>query len=471
MKKLKTFVFLLGAVSLLFLLQACATATQTDSQPPKYVFLMIGDGMGQNPVKLARIHAKLNLDTMPVKGELQTGNVLGKTTDSAAAATALACGVKTYNGTLGLDKDSKPVESSAELAKKAGYKVGILTSVTFNHATPAGFYAHVAKRSEYAKIASQAYAANYDLIVGYGISGLKEDAAAEDAEKAGLQVFHKNQDAFFALEAILKPTLVFKHFGYEMNRPKADSASKALNTYAAEAAELLAIQEPTVIPQDPGYGPVRDAVRPLNEYTAKAIELLSKDNPKGFFIMVEGGKIDLAGHSNDTYAMITELLEFDQAVARALDFYKKHPNDTLIVVTADHNTGGLTLSEKLPADLPARIAKNNTNFNGRKFTFRKNETIRTIEEKMAKFGIKNLTAAEKESFEKILKSENNDKVDALNRNALRIADARIGITWTTKGHTPDNVYLFAVGKGAELFSGVHSNSDVGKIMKGFYEKK
>ena len=101
------------------------------------------------------------------------------------------------------------------------------------------------------------------------------------------------------------------------------------------------MEKPTVITRNPGYGtPVRDAVRPLNEYTAKAIELLYKDNPKGFFLMVEGGKIDLGGHSNDTYAMMTELLEFDQAVARALEFYKKHPEDTLIVVTADHNTGG-----------------------------------------------------------------------------------------------------------------------------------
>lgn len=169
-------------------------------------------------------------------------------------------------------------------------------------------------------------------------------------KKRGLQVFNKNQDAFFALNAILKPTLVFKHFGYEMNRPKTDDTSRALNEYATEAVELLAVEKPTVITRNPGYGtPVRDAVRSLNEYTAKAIELLYKDNPKGFFLMVEGGKIDLGGHSNDTYAMMTELLEFDQAVARALEFYKKHPEDTLIVVTADHNTGGLTLPEKLSA--------------------------------------------------------------------------------------------------------------------------
>ena len=187
--------------------------------------------------------------------------------------------------------------------------------------------------------------------------------------------------------------------------------------------------------------------------------------------MVEGGKIDLGGHSNDTYAMMTELLEFDQAVARALEFYKKHPEDTLIVVTADHKTGGLTLPEKLSAGLPAEIAKNNANFNGRKFSFKKDETIQSIEEKLAKLGIRNLTAAEKESFVKILKSNSKNKIDALNRNALRIADARIGITWTTKGHTPHNVYIFAIGKGAEQFSGVQPNSNVGRIMKSFYEKK
>ena len=116
-------------------------------------------------------------------------------------------------------------------------------------------------------------------------------------------------------------------------------------------------------------------------------------------------------------------------------------------------------------------ASNNANFNGRKFSFKKDETIQSIEEKLAKLGIRNLTAAEKESFVKILKSNSKNKIDALNRNALRIADARIGITWITKGHTPHNVYIFAIGKGAEQFSGVQPNSNVGRIMKSFYEKK
>ena len=472
MKKLKMFVFLSGAVSMLLLFQACAFTTGTDekageSSSPKYVFLLIGDGMGQNSVKLARAFGKLNMDAMPVKGELKTNNVLNKTTDSAAAATALACGVKTVNGALGMDKDGKAVESSAALAEKAGYKVGLLTSVTINHATPAAFYAHVMKRAEYAKILSQAYGAKYDLIMGYGVSGVKESAAAGDAEKAGLAVFYKNQDAFFALNAILKPTVVFKPFGYEMDRPKTDDSSKALS----DAVELLSVEQPTVAAQAPGYTPVRDAVRPLNEYASKAIALLYKDNPKGFFMMVEGGKIDVGAHDNNTYAMVTELLEFDQVVARALEFYQKHPNDTLIVVTADHDTGGLMIPEKLPVGIAAKIAENNTKFNGKKFSFQKDETMQSVQEKLAKQGIVNLTAAEKESFEKILKSSSKDKRTALNQNALRIADARLGITWKTKGHTAQNVLLFAIGKGAEQFSGVRPNSDVGRIMKGFYEKK
>ena len=97
--------------------------------------------------------------------------------------------------------------------------------------------------------------------------------------------------------------------------------------------------------------------------------------------------------------------------------------------------------------------------------------MQSVQEKLAKQGIVNLTAAEKESFEKILKSSSKDKRTALNQNALRIADARLGVIWKTKGHTAQNVFLFAIGKGAEQFSGVRPNSDVGRIMKGFYEKK
>ncbi len=466
MKKCHVFVFLPATVFLMLFLQACALTAPSDAAPPKYVFLLIGDGMGPNQIRLAREFGKLNMDVMPVRGELQTNNVFNRTTDSAAAATALACGVKTYNGAIGLDRNKKPVESSAALAKKAGCRVGLLTSVTFNHATPGAFYAHVPKRSEYAEIAAQACGAGYDLIMGYGVSVIKGETVVKDAEKAGLAVFHQDQDAFFALNALLRPTLVFKRFGYEMDRrPDTGDSGRALN----EAVELLSVERPAVAVRAPRYAS-GGVVRPLNEYAAKAIDLLYKNNPKGFFLMVEGGKIDVGAHENSTYAAMTELLEFDRAVGRALDFYRRHPEDTLIVVTADHDTGGLMLPETLPAGIAGKIRENHVRFSGRTFSFRDDETLSSVREKLAGQGIADLTAQETESFEKILKSNAGNKRRHLNRNALRIADARLGVTWTTKGHTAQNVRLFAIGRNAGLFSGVRPNSDVGRIMKSFYEK-
>ena len=466
MKKYGRVVFLPAAVFLMLFLQACAMTAPSDADPPKYVFLLIGDGMGPNQIRLAREFGKLSMDTMPVRGELRTDNVFGKTTDSAAAATALACGVKTYNGAIGLDKDGKPVESSAALAKRNGRGVGLLTSVTFNHATPGAFYAHVPKRSEYAEIAAQACGAGYDLIMGYGVSVIKGETVVKDAKKAGLAVFHQDQDAFFALHALLRPTLVFKQFGYEMDRrPDTDDSGRTLN----EAVELLSVEHPSAVLRTSPYAS-GGVVRPLNEYAAKAIDLLYKNNPKGFFLMIEGGKIDVGAHANNTYAAMTELLEFDRAVGRALDFYRRHPEDTLIVVTADHDTGGLMLPETLPAGIAEKIRENHVRFNGRTFSFRDDETLQSVREKLAGRGIANLTARETESFEKILKSKAGNKRSQLNRNALRIADARLGVTWTSKGHTAQNVFLFAIGRNAGLFSGVRPNSDVGRIMKSFYEK-
>lgn len=407
-------VFLLLSTSALF------------AAPPNYVILFIGDGMGPDHIRLARDAAggRLNMDSMPVRGELKTGNAAGTTTDSAAAATALACGVKTFNGALGMDASKKKVNSSAWIAKNSGRRIGILTSVTFNHATPGGFYAHVPKRTEYGKIAEQAYDARFDLIMGYGVSGLKEKEVAKDAADTGLNVIHDNPEDFFKMNSLEMPTLVFHGMGYEIDRKD-------------------------------------QKIKPLSEYTAKVIAQLSLNELDRFFIMVEGGKIDVAAHGNDAPAMVAELLEFDRAIGKALDFYQKHPENTLILVTADHETGGLAYS----GSPDAGTLRNVKGSIPRAFGFENTDTPAVVEQRLAEHGITQLTPAEKEALRKALAAPEAKRSLELHREARKIQDTRCGISWATKGHTSANVQVFAIGKEAKRFSGVRENSEFGALLK------
>ncbi len=402
---------------------------QLSAEPPKYVFYLIGDGMGKNHVEFGeKFFGGLQMKTLPVKGSLVTSSIQRSTTDSAAAGTALACGVKTYNGVLGFDADGKKVDSAAVLAKKNGYGVGILTSESPDHATPASFYAHAASRNSYKEIMEQIPGSKFDLVMGYGMRGAKEPAASEFFRKAGMNPICKEETDFFNLKKLEKPTVVYFPFGYEVDR--GDSK-----------------------------------VRPLSEYVVKSIDLLEKSCPKGFFMMVEGAKIDHNGHANDGPGMLMELIEFDRVVGKALEFYKKHPKDTLIIVTADHNTGGLVVNGNVPksyADVSGNITK--------AYGLTEKDTPDTVVKKLAERGI-TLTPVEKDAVvHSAAKLAGTKKAEALNRAVRRIIETRYGITWPTGSHTNEDVYLFAVGKGAEAFGIRQENSELGQKLKSLYEE-
>lgn len=404
-------------------------AFQLFADAPKYVFYFIGDGMGRNHVDFAeKFFGGLQMKTFPVKGSLVTASILRTTTDSAAAGTALACGVKTRNGVLGMDADGKTVDSVAVLAKKKGYAVGILGTETPDHATPASFYAHAAKRGDYRKIMEQIPGSKFDLVMGYGMRGDKEPAASDFFRKAGMNVICQEESDFFDLKKLEKPTVVYFSFGYEADR--ADSK-----------------------------------VRPLSAYVAKSIELLEKVSPKGFFMMVEGAKIDHNAHANDGPGMLLELIEFDRAIGKALEFYKKHPKDTLIVVTADHNTGGIVVSGNIP-----KSYVNVSGSIGRSYGLTANDTPESAIRKLAEKGIP-LTDVEKDALVRAAGDlTGSKKAEALNRAARRIIDTRYGITWPTGGHTNEDVYVFAIGKGAKDFGIRQENSELGLKMKSLYEE-
>ena len=399
------------------------------AEPPKYVFYLIGDGMGKNHVEFGeKFFGGLQMKTLPVKGSLVTSSIQRSTTDSAAAGTALACGVKTYNGVLGFDADGKKVDSVAVLAKEKGYGVGILSSESPDHATPASFYAHAASRNKYKEIMEQIPGSKFDLVMGYGMRGAKEPAASEFFGKAGMNAISKDESDFFNLKKLEKPTVVYFPFGYEVDRGNSK-------------------------------------VRPLSEYVVKSIDLLEKSCPKGFFMMVEGAKIDHNGHANDGPGMLKELIEFDRVVGKALEFYKKHPKDTLIIVTADHNTGGLVVNGNVPksyVDVSGNITK--------AYGLTEKDTPDTVVKKLAEKGI-TLTAVEKDAVvHSAAKLTGTKKAEALNRAVRRIIETRYGIIWPTGSHTNEDVYLFAVGKGAEAFGIRQENSELGQKLKSLYEE-
>lgn len=302
----------------------CASALPAAADTPKYVFLFIGDGMG-----LAQVHAadrylaqrdgdllappRLQMLRMSVHGHSTTHSRNSAVTDSAAAGTALATGRKTANGAIAGDPDTdEHFESIATAAKRHGMKVGILSSVSIDHATPAVFYAHQPRRSMAYEIGLDLVKSGFDFFGGGTLSSpgggdpgkpdlrdmLREKGYTFAAGRADLEALTPEDLPVLATATVLEGAAL----PYEMDRPESEPS--------------------------------------LADFTAAAIRAL--DNPDGFFIMVEGGRIDWACHANDAAATIHDTIAFDKAVGLALDFLRDRPDDTLVIVTADHETGGMT---------------------------------------------------------------------------------------------------------------------------------
>jgi len=370
------------------------SAPTAKSAAPKYVFLFIGDGMSL-PQRMAadeysrRIYGRqLEMNVMDEAAVTRTCSASSLVTDSAAAATAIACGVKTTNGFVGMDPASNAVYSCAVAAKKAGKKVGIMTTVPITHATPAGFYAHRPSRGDSEGIAEDLIVSGFDYFAGGGFAVKDYDSPSNlylRAERAGYKLVD-NRKGFDAL----KPGdgKAFYHWGNWMPDP-----------YFVHRSNPEAV--------------------PLHDMVAKGIELLDGDD--GFFMMAEGGQIDMQCHLNDPVGAIHETFEFNDAVKVALEFAKKHSDETLVIVTGDHETGGLALGYSatgyaLHLDELAKSTRLGTN-----------ETER-----------------------------------------LEVSH-RAGLGWSTRSHSALPVITTATGRGAENFRGFIENTDIARILKGFYE--
>ena len=387
----------------------------------KNVIFLIGDGMGLAHVTLTSyfVGKPLEMMKMPYIGFMHTYSANSLVTDSAAAGTALATGYKTFNGMICVTPDGKSVMTLFEAAKKVGKSTGVITTTRVTHATPASFYAHVKSRKEEREIARQLVEGDtIDVAFGGGMKYFSEELL-EKAKANGFTVITTREEL--------------------------------LNLDPSAVKRVLGIFSRSHLPY---Y--VDGENRPsLAEMTKKAIEILSK-NDEGFFLMVEGGRIDHASHGNDVIAMIYDTIEFDEAVKVALEFARKN-GDTLVVVTADHETGGLGLSngkyaidiEKLRSYSKISIEK-----------LMREITPDNFKEVIKKYYGIDLSDEEvealKKAFEKGGYAPSNTIGEIISAHAL--------IGWTTHTHTAIMVPVFAEGPGAERFSGTLENVDIPRII-------
>lgn len=440
----------------------------------KYVFLFIGDGMGLAQVNateayLAALQGKiglerLNFTSFPEVGLVNTYAANRLITCSAAAGTALATGHKTNIDRIGVSSDGKEAyESIAVKAKNAGYRVGIVTSVSIDHATPAAFYAHQVDRDMYFEIGAELAGSNFDYFAGGGFI---------------------TPDGTFGGNPVNLIQLA-KDSGYQVVNTRA-----AFEQLAPGSGKALVISPRvaggTSLPYSIDMNP-NDLT--LADLTAKGIQML--ENEKGFFMMVEGGKIDWAGHDNDAATVVHEVQAFDEAIGKAIEFYRKHPEETLIVVTADHETGGMALGHRETRyDANPELLKYQRSSEEEMIRiaedFRKNKTADTIAEfnRMLKV-MENELGLNSRLHETLLDSAETavllgyfkagiyqavDQQDMYSDSNPFISEAvvlmnkRAGISWGTGSHTSVNVPVYATGTGAEEFSGYIDNTDIPRII-------
>jgi alkaline phosphatase len=313
MKKLSVLLVLLSVMS-------CNIQDKSSAQSPDKgqsikqpnIILLVGDGMG-----LTQISSLYVFDNKPTSfdrfnniGLINTSSSSHKITDSAAGATAFACGKKSYNNSIGVDKDTGAMENIVEVLSRQDWNTGLVATSSITHATPAAFYAHARHRSMEEEIATQLVRSEVDLFIG-----------------GGLKFFSQRADGINYLDSL-------SHYGFKVHTAGLENASLAQEGPFQKRGFLMA--DNGMIKHSDGRGNY------LKEASSYAIQELAGAQ-KSFFLMIEGSQIDWGGHGNDSDYIFSEMKDFDQAIHAALDFAEKDGN-TLVIVTADHETGGYALS-------------------------------------------------------------------------------------------------------------------------------
>lgn len=433
----------------------------------KYVFYFIGDGMGTNQVLgtemyLAALQGvngreRLCMTQLPYSGHAATFSASNGITDSSAAGTCLATGSKTTNGVLGLSPQGDTLRTIAEHLKAEGWGVGIMTSVAIDHATPGAFYAHVPSREMYYEIGTQLAASNFDF---FGGAAFHQPNSKKHAGSANLYDLCEQQ-------------------GYTFARGYQDAQSKI------QADKMIMVQKTDGIDRNqPSYNIPYALDRDSSDLTLEqivrtAIPFLEQKYER-FFMMVEGGMVDYACHGNDAAAAIGEAIALDEAIRVAMEFYKAHPDETLIVITADHETGGLALGNSdytlnlqllqyqrcsawILSDRISALFKDNAKpawstvqqvlgdclglYREVELTKEEDESLRTAYKKAIVHKSKDTKTMYKD-------------INEIGATAVRILNGKAKIGWTTGAHSAHAVPIFAIGAGAEQFTGWHDNSEI-----------
>ena len=463
--------------SISFLLFLCLTLATFAAGQAKYVFYFIGDGMGVNQVNgtqtfLAALQGRIGIQPLcftsfPYAALITTYSGTNGVTDSAAAGTALATGHKTMNHALGVLADGEtPIQSIAAGAKQAGAAVGVTTSVSVDHATPAAFYAHQAERSWYYRVGQDLIKAGFDFYAGSDFvdanGGKDEPSLYEQCAGAGYTILRGYSDFCAAMGG------------------KGAKQQKMILLQPEEASKRDRKSLPYAIDRDP------ESDLSLKQITQAGIQYLGKRAGKeGFFLMVEGGKIDFACHSNDAATVFREVMDMDGAIREALEFYKAHPDETLIVVTADHETGGIVLGRgpyELHTDLLQyqQMSVEAYSVHVGKLCKEQGEALtwETVEADLrANWGFgEGVKLSEKQwkrlrsDFESMQSGAAKD-ANSLYASVNRLADSARAIMaecaligWQSGGHSNGYVPVFAIGSGAENFHGQMDNTQISRVI-------
>jgi alkaline phosphatase len=438
----------------------------------RHIFLFIGDGMGTAQRNAAELYlagmrrslgdtspreSQLLMNALPVNGEAATSSLSG-ITDSAAAGTALATGHKTTNGRISMDsKGRENFDSIAAIAKRRGMKAGIVTSAFLQDATPAVFYAHAPGRTLHYSIGLQLADSGFEYFAGGGFRNPRGSSKKE----RDLRDIASSKGYFIAAAHD------------ELSR--IPSGSKAIAIHPGVSS---------------GYMPwAIDAEKSglsLADFVKKGIELLRGD--AGFFMMVEGGKIDLACHANDAAASIHEVIALDEALSAALDFYRANPDDTLIVVTSDHETGGMAVS--VSADESVRFYEAMAGQKGSYASFERMISPKGSGDISAYlYKARNFFGAEiplTDSVEKAFRMSMTQKknrptgsadykkqwgpYDPFTISCMREMNLSAGVRWSSFYHTGKPVPVSAIGEGSEAFAGEYANTEIFvRLMKAVTE--
>lgn len=452
------------------LLSACAlsVAVFASAEAPNYIFYFIGDGMGLGPVMAAQTYKRLTDNTaltmtqFPIASWAMTYSASSPVTDSAAAGTALSTGSKTNNGMVGMNADTVAVYSIANALKADGYGIGLVTNCAPDDATPAAFYAHQPKRSMFYEIGKDAAASGVDFLAGAGLRGATDkEGNANDLydiiEQAGVQVLRGASGA----------------------KEVATSASKRI--FLLNPLGVGDPNETGFVVDSTSY--TQDRIT-LDIAFDTCLDFLKKNSPDSFFMMCEGGLIDHALHGNDGGAAVREIVAFDGTIAKAYEFYKQHPDQTLIVITADHDTGGMStgcaatgynayptntdaqrISKQEFSDYCSMLLKTRMAFTWDDMVdyLRENLGIGTTVKLKDKV-MDELKADFEDMFEKgrTIADEKGlyKTVNGFAAAVFKAWNDATGFGFTTRNHSGNPVPVFAVGVGAERFGRVLNNTEI-----------